>query len=102
MSLVNARCHVRLCSGSRRSLRVLLALAAVPIAVAGQQPAIVGTGYGPYWIPIRPRLLSHVLGMDHFRRVDSSLFAVRRVLHWALDRNSLRPGAQVDPNSRIS
>jgi len=27
------------------------------------------------------------------------LFAVRRVLHWALDRTLYRPGAQVDPNS---
>src|SRR5882724_4659221 len=101
MSLVTLAVMYGYVLESRRSLRVLLALAAVPIAVAANSLRIVGTGLlVQYWDPDKAEGFFHTFsGWIIFVVSILLLFAVRRVLHWALDRTLYRPGAQVDPNS---
>jgi exosortase len=71
----------------RWQVRVLLALAAVPIAVAANSLRIVGTGLlVQYWDPEKAEGFFHTFsGWIIFVVSLLLLFAVRRVLHWLLD-----------------
>ncbi len=72
----------------RLGMRVLLAMAAVPIAVAANSLRIVGTGLlVQYWDPEKAEGFFHTFsGWIIFVVSILLLFAVRRVLHWVLDR----------------
>jgi exosortase/archaeosortase family protein len=87
---------------NRRSLRLLLALAAVPIAVAANSLRIVGTGLlVQYWDPDKAEGFFHTFsGWIIFVVSILLLFAVRRVLHCMLDRTLDRTRAHpgTDPN----
>jgi exosortase len=100
MSLVTLAVMYGYVLENRRSLRVLLALAAVPIAVAANSLRIVGTGLlVQYWDPDKAEGFFHMFsGWIIFVVSILLLFAVRRVLHWALDRTHYRTAAQGDPD----
>ena len=93
MSLVTLAVMYGYVLESRRSFRVLLALAAVPIAVAANSLRIVGTGLlVQYWDPDKAEGFFHTFsGWIIFVVSVALLFAVRRVLHWTLDRSLDRP-----------
>jgi len=102
MSLVTLAVMYGYVLESRRSLRVLLALAAVPIAVAANSLRIVGTGLlVQYWDPDKAEGFFHTFsGCIIFVVSILLLFAVRRVLHWVLDRtlDRTRPRPDADPD----
>ena len=79
----------------RWRIRALLALAAIPIAVAANSFRIVGTGLlVQYWDPEKAEGFFHTFsGWIIFIVSILMLFAVRRILHWILDR---RNGASAD------
>jgi exosortase len=90
MSLVTLAIMYGYVLENRRLLRVLLALAAVPIAVVANSLRIVGTGLlVQYWDPDKAEGFFHTFsGWIIFVVSILLLFAVRRVLHSALDRNA--------------
>jgi exosortase len=100
MSLVTLAVMYGYVLENRRSLRVLLALAAVPIAVAANSLRIVGTGLlVQYWDPDKAEGFFHTFsGWIIFVVSILLLFAVRRILHWMLDRALDRTLAQPDAN----
>ena len=77
----------------RWSMRVLLAIAAIPIAVAANSLRIVGTGLlVQYWDPDKAEGFFHAFsGWIIFIVSILLLFAVRRALHWILGRRSPDP-----------
>jgi exosortase len=89
---------------NRRSLRLLLALAAVPIAVAANSLRIVGTGLlVQYWDPDKAEGFFHTFsGWIIFLVSIGLLFAVRRILHWTLDRALNRASAPPAPESEAA
>jgi exosortase len=103
MSLVTLAVMYGYVLENRRSLRLLLALAAVPIAVAANSLRIVGTGLlVQYWDPDKAEGFFHTFsGWIIFVVSILLLFAVRRVLHCMLDRTLDRTRAQpgTDPNA---
>jgi exosortase len=98
MSLVTLAVMYGYLLESRRSLRVLLALAAVPIAVAANSLRIVGTGLlVQYWDPDKAEGFFHTFsGWIIFVVSIVLLFAVRRVLHWTVDR-TITPSPETKP-----
>jgi exosortase len=100
MSLVTLAVMYGYVLENRRSLRILLALVAVPIAVAANSLRIVGTGLlVQYWDPDKAEGFFHTFsGWIIFVVSILLLFAVRRVLHWTLDRTLARTAAQPDPD----
>jgi exosortase len=72
----------------RWAFRALLALAAIPIAVAANSLRIVGTGLlVQYWDPDKAEGFFHTFsGWIIFIVSILLLFAVRRILHWILER----------------
>jgi exosortase len=90
MSLVTLAIMYGYVLENRRLLRVLLALAAVPIAVVANSLRIVGTGLlVQYWDPDKAEGFFHTFsGWIIFVVSILLLFAVRRILHLALDRNA--------------
>ena len=99
MSLVTLAIMYGYVLEKRWSVRALLALAAVPIAVAANSLRIVGTGLlVQYWDPEKAEGFFHTFsGWIIFIVSILLLFAVRRVLHWALDRHS--EGRNLERNS---
>jgi exosortase len=89
---------------NRRSLRVLLALAAVPIAVAANSLRIVGTGLlVQYWDPDKAEGFFHTFsGWIIFVVSILLLFAVRRIFHLILDRGITRRGDSHNSRDLIS
>jgi exosortase len=98
MSLVTLAVMYGYVLENRRTLRVLLALAAVPIAVAANSLRIVGTGLlVQYWDPDKAEGFFHTFsGWIIFVVSILLLFAVRRVFHLILDRGTTQPGADSD------
>jgi exosortase len=98
MSLVTLAVMYGYVLENRRTLRVLLALAAVPIAVAANSLRIVGTGLlVQYWDPDKAEGFFHTFsGWIIFVVSILLLFAVRRIFHLILDRGTSRPGADSD------
>ena len=74
----------------RWSVRILLALAAIPIAVAANSFRIVGTGLlVQYWDPEKAEGFFHTFsGWIIFIVSILMLFGVRRILHLVLNRHS--------------
>jgi len=95
MSLVTLAVMYGYVLESRRTLRVLLALAAVPIAVAANSLRIVGTGLlVQYWDPDKAEGFFHTFsGWIIFVVSILLLFAVRRILHLVFDRGMIGPNA---------
>jgi exosortase A len=79
----------------RWSMRVLLALSAVPIAVVANSLRIVGTGLlVQYWDPDKAEGFFHTFsGWIIFVVSLLLLFAVRRILHWFLNRTTPEPAS---------
>jgi exosortase len=94
MSLVTLAVMYGYVLENRRSVRVLLVLAAVPIAVAANSLRIVGTGLlVQYWDPDKAEGFFHTFsGWIIFVVSILLLFAVRRIFHLILDRGINRPG----------
>ena len=87
MSLVTLAVMYGYVLEKRWSARILLALAAIPIAVAANSLRIVGTGLlVQYWDPEKAEGFFHTFsGWIIFVVSILLLFAVRRILHWMLD-----------------
>ncbi len=90
MSLVTLAVMYGYVLEKRLSMRVLLALAAIPIAVVANSLRIVGTGLlVQYWDPDKAEGFFHSFsGWIIFVVSVLLLFAVRRILHWTFDRRS--------------
>ncbi len=95
MSLVTLAVMYGYVLEKRRILRVLLALAAIPIAVAANSLRIVGTGLlVQYWDPDKAEGFFHTFsGWIIFVVSILLLFAVRRIFHLILDHGATRPAA---------
>jgi exosortase len=103
MSLVTLAVMYGYVLENRRSLRVALALAAIPIAVAANSLRIVGTGLlVQYWDPEKAEGFFHTFsGWIIFVVSILLLFALRSILHWMMDRalrNAGQPGATPRPD----
>ncbi len=98
MSLVTLAVMYGYVLEKRWGIRTLLALAAVPIAVLANGLRILGTGLlVQYWDPEKAEGFFHTFsGWIIFVVSILLLFAVRRLLHWALDRKTVDPRTMDD------
>lgn len=102
MSLVTLAVMYGYVLEKRWRVRALLALAAVPIAVAANSLRIVGTGLlVQYWDPEKAEGFFHTFsGWIIFVVSILLLFAVRRFLHWIFGQPNGQPSA--NPASEIT